>query len=248
MRRLLALTFVSILPVLASADVWDVAPDDNGIATQNELVHGSDQLHDLAYITANDTDWFRIRQQPYSSYEVVVDGTSGDIGNTLSLDRLSAASTVVNSAPAEGSARSLRFANATSSTVDTQYIRAMKPSCTTACTATDVYRIRAYNTTYSIPRFNNVSPQGTVVVIQNPTDKIVQATLYFWDAFGTLLGQQPATIQPNASLIVTPASGGQSGAITVANDAPYGRLSGKAVSVDSTNKFSFDTMMTPIVH
>jgi hypothetical protein len=37
-----------------------------------------------------------------------------------------------------------------------------------------VYRIRAYETTYSIPRFNNAGSQVTVLLLQNPTPYTLQ--------------------------------------------------------------------------
>jgi hypothetical protein len=36
---------------------------------------------------------------------------------------------------------------------------------------------------------------------------------------------------------------GQSGSITVAHDAPYGVLTGKAVALEPSSGFSFDTPM-----
>jgi hypothetical protein len=39
-----------------------------------------------------------------------------------------------------------------------------------------------------------------------------------------------------------------SGSITVSNSAPYGRLNGKAVSAETSTGFTFDTVMTPVVH
>src|SRR5882672_6242834 len=55
----------------ARADVWDVqTQNDNTVATENELVHGSDQLHDLGALPGPmaDEDWFRLRQRSFSSY------------------------------------------------------------------------------------------------------------------------------------------------------------------------------------
>src|SRR5687768_10450890 len=66
---------------VAMADVWDIQTEnDNTVDTENELVHGSDQLHDLGQIGgAADQDWYRLSQKPFSSYEIVVDSTSGDV-------------------------------------------------------------------------------------------------------------------------------------------------------------------------
>src|SRR4029453_5619967 len=47
-----------------------------------ELSHGTDEVYDLAALPGPvaDEDVFRIAQKPLSSYEVVIDATSGDIG------------------------------------------------------------------------------------------------------------------------------------------------------------------------
>ena len=75
----------------ARADVWDVqtSSDNTPAGTQNELVHGSDQIHDLGALPGPlaDQDWYRIGQKAYASYEVTVDATSGDIGAGVLLER-----------------------------------------------------------------------------------------------------------------------------------------------------------------
>ena len=55
----LGLGFALVSGRAALADVWDVqTQNDNTVATENELVHGSDQLHDLGAIGPNaDEDW-----------------------------------------------------------------------------------------------------------------------------------------------------------------------------------------------
>ena len=66
----------------AAADVWD--PHDNAWYPSNELVHGSEQLHELGPGGKNDPggrdqDFYRIGQAPLSSYEVLVDGATHQI-------------------------------------------------------------------------------------------------------------------------------------------------------------------------
>jgi len=237
----------------ARADVWDVQTDnDNGTGTENELVHGSDQLHDLGALAGPtaDEDWYLVSQRGYSSYEVVADATSGDIGPTLELDRIASdGTTVVESSVAVGVgySQSLRFRNTGSTAVDDQYVRVRSGSCTTACTSNDVYRLRFYETTCSIPRFNNVGTQITVLALQNPTDYTIGGTVYFWSPTGTLLGSTAFNLLKKQTLVLNTATvtgvSGQSGAITVSHDGRYGDLSGKTVALEPATGFSFDSPM-----
>ena len=62
------------------ADVWDVQGDnDDSIGTDNELVHGANQLHDLGVRPGPvaDEDWYLMPQKPHASYEVIIDAVSG---------------------------------------------------------------------------------------------------------------------------------------------------------------------------
>jgi hypothetical protein len=250
----------------AAADVWDVGTsnDNQATATQNELVNGSDQIHDLAAQTGvADLDWYRLGQKAYSSYEIVVDATSAAVGPGLQLDRVgSDGSTVLQSSSAVSGllfSRSVRWENATASAKENEYIRVKSNGCTTACTSNDVYRIRAYDTTYAVARFNNTGTQATVLLIQNPTTAAVAGNIYFWDGAGTLLAISPLSLPArglqglSTSTVPTLAGGGdtlsgKSGSVTVSNNARYGALSGKAVSLESSTGFSFDTLMVAIPH
>jgi hypothetical protein len=260
MTRMLPVVCLLLAPALAGADVWDVqAQNDNTDATENELVHGSDQLHDLGVLPGPDADWYRLSQQAYSSYEIVVDATSGDIGGTssplLAVDRVAAGTTTViqtSESVGTGPSRSLRFRNTGGTTIDTERIRITTTACGTTCGADDVYRIRAYDTTYAIPRFNNSATQTTVLMIQNPTNAPVGVIVYFWDTAGTLLLTHvpPAPLAPKSLYVLQtqPILPGAAGAITISNLAPFGRLAGKAVALEPATGFSFDTLMTPIPH
>ena len=81
--RALVVSLLVALAAPAGADVWDTQQDsDNTLGTDNELIHGSMQVHDLGALsgpTAADQDWYLLSQKPFSSYEIVIDETSGDI-------------------------------------------------------------------------------------------------------------------------------------------------------------------------
>ena len=238
---------------LAVADVWDIQTNnDNSSATLNELVHGSDQIHDLGVQAGSaDQDWYQISQKAYSSYEVVVDGTSGDVG-TVGLDRMASDGSVAQSAVAAGVGftRSLRWINATAAAVDTEHVRVQSGGCTTDCGTDDVYRIRSYETTAAIPRFNNAGTQVTVVILQNPTTDVITGNVYFWNTAGTLIATRPFSLTAKNTLVFNsaPLTLATAGAVTIVHDGRYGDLSGKTVALEPSTGFSFDSPMLSRPH
>jgi len=237
----------------AVADVWDIqTQNDNTNATENELVHGSDQLHDLGTGTLPDEDWFALGQKPFSSYEAVADATSGDIGPSLALDRVDAGGAVLQPSVAVGVGytKSLRWANQTAGEVNTEFIRVMSAACTTNCGPEDVYRIRFAETTYSVPRFNNFGTQITVLLLQNPTNYTITGVIYFWTTAGVSAGTSPFTLTPKALQVLNTATvaPGVGGSVTIAHDGRYGDLSGKTVALEPSTGFSFDSPMLPRVN
>jgi hypothetical protein len=236
----------------ARADVWDQQTlNDDTAATHNELDHGSDQLHDLGAVPgpAADEDWYRLSIKPYSSYEVVVDGVSGDVGPPVQVDRVTADGTVWGSAVpiGVGFSRSMRFHNPNPFVVEDKFVRVRSGGCTTTCTPSDVYRLRFYETTGAVPRFNDAGTQVTVLVLQNPAGAPIAGTAYFWSVAGTLLAFHPFTVAARSTLVLdtatVPGLAGQSGTITVGHDGRYGELSGKAVALEPATGFSFDSPM-----
>jgi hypothetical protein len=237
--------------------------DDQGVGTiaggdgGGELSHGFDEVYDLAALAGPTaaTGLFRIDQKPQSSYEIVVDATSGDIGGAgtpVGVDRLDAdAATVLQSAQpiGPGFSRSLRWENASSTEIADQFIRVQSSGCTTDCGADDQYRIRAYETTYSIPRFNNAGTQLTVAILQNPTNYPISGTLWFWNTGGILLASHPFSLAAKAQLVLNcatvPGLSGQGGTVSVSHDGRYGDLAGKTVALEPATGFSFDSPMTP---
>ena len=213
-----------------------------------ELTHGTNLVLDLVSSGGGTAeDRFLIRQQPYSSYEVVIDEASGDLGDAGPvLERLAADGTTVaqSSQPVGvGFARSLRWANATASTVDDQTVRVVSAGCTTDCGADDTYRIRAYETTATVARFNNAGTQITVLLLQNPGVETVTGTVYFWSVAGALVGQQAFTLVPRQllNLNTSTVAPGVGGSISVAHDGPYDTLAGKTVALEPATGFSFDS-------
>lgn len=224
------------------------ADTDNLTLDVPELAHGFDETRSL---TAQQ-DFFWIAQQPFASYEVVVDATSGDIGVGAgpSLERMANDSTLTlqPSLPVgTGASRSLRWLGPVSgATVSDEFVRVRSLGCA-GCGTDDVYRIRAYDTTYTITRFNNSGSQVTVLFLQNPTTETVAGRLVFWTAAGSPVATYGFSLPARETLVLntTTATSAPGGTITVANDAPYGALAGKAVSVEPSTGFAFDTPLLP---
>jgi hypothetical protein len=223
-----------------------------------ELSHGFELLEDLDSATTGaeggniDTDVYRISQKPFSSYEAVVDSTSGDIGPTLAVDRIDFATSAViqSSVPVGvGFTRSLRWQNATAAEVNTEAVRVMSGQCTTNCGPDDVYFIRGYETTYSVPRFNNFGTQITVLLLQNPTNYTIAGNIYFWDTAGNQVGSQAFTLAAKQLQVLNtstvPGANGIGGAVTIAHNGRYGDLSAKTVALEPATGFSFDSPALP---
>jgi uncharacterized repeat protein (TIGR01451 family) len=218
-----------------------------------ELVHGTRLERALVAASGTAGDRFRIRQAPDSSYEVVVDGASGDLGtgDGPALELLDETGAVLQSSQPVGAgpARSLRVVNATSSALD-RLVRVRTQDPAHAGGSEDTYRLRAWDTALVVPRFNNAGSQVTVVILQNPTAEPVNATLDFWATDGTLLAAHAAGPLPPKGLLVLatasiPELAGASGSVTVVHDAPYGALAGKTVALEPSTGFSFDSPMLP---
>jgi len=232
--------------------------NDDGVAGSTfvtELFHGYVEQDNLAAVggVAN-TDYYVMTQKPLSSYEVLVDATSGDIGPTLEVQRIASdGSTVLQSSVATGStlnfSRSLRWFNSTAAEVSTETIRVRSTGCTTDCGTDDVYGMRFFETTYAVPRFNNAGTQVTILLLQNPTDYTISGNIYFWDPAGTLLATTPFSLTPKNLLVLNTqtVAPGVSGAVTVAHDGRFGDLSGKTVALEPATGFSFDSPMLPRV-
>jgi hypothetical protein len=252
MTSLGALAALLALSATARAnDPWDQAPggfgDDNAIETLNSLGHRSEQVHDVEAVGAiADEDWSIVVAPPRTSHEVVIDDLEGEVP-PFSLQRRDVTGLIVLQ-----SGNPLTWQEGATPSATTYYIRMSGAGCADTCSAASRYRIRSFDTTYSIPRFNNAATQLTILVIHNTTDTAVDATLFFTSAAGALIGAgQPITLAAQGTAIVNTATlqggafAGQSGSVSVSSTAGYGRLSGKAVALEPATGFTFDTAMSP---
>jgi hypothetical protein len=239
-------------------DIWDLTGNDNSNVTRSELAPGALQVHDLEGVGAiADQDWFRVSAKPYSSYEVMVDGLTGGLapvpvtvpGTELGVHLIYTGGSVVPSMAlgASGSARVLYFRNETAAAIDDWFVRVSNPACLAACTANEQYRIRLFDTTYGVPRFNNSATQITILIVQNTSDRVVYFNADFFDGAGALVGIHSQNLEPFGAVALNTSTvsgvAGKSGSIIINNDGRYGVLTGKAVALEPATGFTFDTAM-----
>jgi hypothetical protein len=235
----------------AAVGVGMIADDDGFASEVNELVHGFAHRTDLRAQPgpSPDRDVYRVVQEPYSSYELILDEGSGDFGPSgATVELLSSIAPPLGSQPVgSGSARALRWSNTTALRRTSDHVAVSAPACGTACGPDDVYRVRFRETTYAIPRFNNTGSQGTVLVLQNPTERAVTARVFFWSAAGAVIASVPAALAPHQTFVLNTATAapGTGGTITITHDSGYGSLIGKAVALEPATGFSFDSPMVP---
>jgi Calx-beta domain len=221
-----------------------VDDDTKPVPEFGELRHGAMYDGDLG----GGADPFALLQAPYASYEVVVDGVSGN-AVPIFLSRLDAGGSVVQvgTSVGTGTALSLRWRVPGAVPIADQTVR-VSGTCG-GCSAEDAYRVRAYETTLRAARFNNGGGQTTVLLLQNASDAPIALAVHFWGPDGTLVAtHEPAAPLPPHGVLVLDTSTvapGASGSLTVAHDAPYGRLVGKSVAIEPSTGFAFDTPLEP---
>jgi hypothetical protein len=242
----------------SATDYWDasVVKDNSAIETYNEMYHGVSQQHDLQANAGPvaDEDWSFILSNEFSSYEAIIDSTSADIDTSVALtfQRFAADGTSViqqseaaNVGAPVTTNRALRWGSGDPFALT--FLRVRSGGCTTTCSAAAQYRIRFYETTITVPRFNNGGGQVTVLIVQNATTwtRNIGGVIHFWSPSGTELGVHGLSLAARAALVLNtstvPAAAGQAGTITIDHNGGYGGLSVKAVALEPTTGFSFDS-------
>jgi hypothetical protein len=154
---------------------------------------------------------------------------------------------VTPDATGKGTSRALRWRNEQPFPVNGEFLRVRSTQCGTDCGPDDVYRVRSFDTTCAVPRFNNVTGQATVLLLQNASAMAFSGTIDFWDATGALRASVPFALAPRGTLVHNTALTvpDLSGSITIMHEGGYGDLSGKAVSIEPATGFTFDTPLVP---
>jgi uncharacterized repeat protein (TIGR01451 family) len=221
------------------------------LGTRRELAHAA-AISDRFAPGAPAERLYWISQAPRSSYEVVVDAVSGDVagaGNTLKLQRLDATLNPVQDSVAAGAgaSRALRWENASPQPADAEVVRVRSTGCSAACGPGDGYRIRAWETTASLPRFNTSGTQTTILVLENRTADPLHGTAWLWSDAGELVDAVPFSLAGHQSLATNLATvaPGWRGTATISHDGTYGAIQGKGVALEPATGFVFDT---PLVY
>jgi hypothetical protein len=239
--------------ILDGEGTGGIVDDDAAPLSSLELTHGARVTADLATQPgpAPDTDYYRVGQAPYSSYEVVADAVSGDAAPGLVLELLAEDNQTVlaQSQPVGvGSAVALRLVRLAGGAETRATVRVGSASCGTDCGPDDTYRLRFYETTATIPRFNNTATQATVLILQNTTEEPQDFWVQFWDVDGQLLRSVGSNLLGRRTMVLNTASvpelAGRSGSVTIVGFGGYGALAGKAVALEPATGFSFDSPLT----
>jgi hypothetical protein len=243
------------LALPSRADEWDVGNDaDNTFTTDNTLVHGSEQIHDLERqvlpngVITSDHDWFLLPAHPFSSYEFLVDGMTGDVGlKSGSVSRWVGAGTMVvqvaDTLP--GGVLSLNWLGLLFPVSQDQWVQITGADCGASCDANDRYRARFYDTTYTIPRFNTTGGQTTVLFLRNASARTCSGYALAVAADALSLKGIPLDFTPGQLLVFNLGElvPDKSGSVRIVHTCGYGGLSGKAVSIEPATGFTFDTEM-----
>lgn len=257
---------------VAADDKWELESpsfyvSDDTVSTPNQLLHGAVQTHDIQGLstsaTVTDQDFSVVATKTRHSYQVRVFNTNvcllGAAAGCASLARVAGDGTTVLTAGIEPDGRLLPgnypcwlAVRWIASADEFAFIRVNGYTLGVAAVAANQYDIQMLDTTYLLPRWNNSGTQITIFLIQNGSTSPITGSIFFYDAGGALLATQPLSLAGNSLQVVStagiPALAGASGSAAIAHDGGYGALAGKAVALEPSTGFTFDTLIAPIPH
>jgi hypothetical protein len=247
-------------PSARAVDPWEGGSVGDDQPSHNVIGHGEAQVHDLQETSGNDLDWIAVPTLSGHSYEARISGTSfafdpgtcsfcpqfervNDTGGILSEDQA-----VVNEGLSpESYERTIRWMAGQNTT--RHYLR-VTGHLNTVEGASHVYRVRFWDTTYSVPRWSAVGGQSTVFHITNVGQLPAYVGVQLYgptgaDVFGVVrqLGRNQSWVLDTSQY---PQLHGASGAALIAHQAGYGGLSGKVVTLDPAAGVMFETPLLPI--
>jgi hypothetical protein len=238
-------------------DPWEIDTTDDSQATRSHILPGQAQAgRDLegGGTAAIDQDWVKIYSLPRHSYEARVSGgplwsQGGFVG--AQLDLLDSTPVVLLSANGD------EFANLrgqavrwiVGSPLPVQWL--LRMTGPTSAQAAVPYTLELFDTTYSIPRWNNSSTQITFFFLQNNKSLPVSGSVYFFNASGSLVHEHSFVLAGNGLMVLNtstiPQLVGASGSALIAQAGGLGAISGKAVALEPATGFTFDTTLMPVM-
>ena len=252
---------------LAADDKWETSPsfltDDTAIDTPNQLIQGALQTHDIEGPQSSaptDLDFSSVRAKARHSYEVRLFSTNtcfqpkgkgcGQL-NRVALDGTTILTPGMDpDGPMPSGIGAGWMAVRWIAAADQSDVIRVDGYQGVAAGAVNQYDIQMRDTTYLVPRWNNSGTQVTVFLIQNGSTSPVTGSLFFYNGGGALLHTQPLSLAANGLQVVStagiPALAGASGSAAIAHDGTYGALAGKAVALEPSTGFTFDTLIAPI--
>jgi hypothetical protein len=254
-RSAIALLAVLCASSLRAHDKWESGLHvDDTSAGAVALIHGVRQLHDLEGPAAGpDQDWFRYYGVPGHSYEVRITSATvrfnsashGLSGPYADLDRMLDSTFVLTPGTGPNTEVYVRWTESQ----PVGHLR-VKGSTNVNYGAGEQYEIEMVDTTCFGARFNNVGSQSTVLLAGNTSRDPLGGSITFYSAAGAVLFVEPMSIAPNGMKVFNTASApalqGQSGSFAIAHDGPYGAVVGKAVALEPSTGFTFDTPIVPM--
>ena len=170
------------------ADVWDVQGDNDDSDRHRQRAGARYAPDSTTWACGPDrspTGLVPDAEKPYASYEVIVDGVSGDLGvEVLEFERIVLDPGHIDperGAPWWRTPAGTRVpcgGRTPTNLIAVEFVRVSGGICGTACGVDDVYTIRARETTVSLSRFNAVGSQATVLLTQNVSERPVNVTYY----------------------------------------------------------------------
>jgi hypothetical protein len=253
-----------------ATDRWETTFEnltDDSSATPNVLRHALPQIgHDLE--GNPDQDWMQIRVKIAHSYEARVSAATSywdpacGIPECPRFDRVSPAGDVLTAGvvssddtggfdfgPGNGIVATGLTVRWISQNDGKEFLRA-RGDLAGPMPADLTYDVEFFDTTYFIPRFNNGGSQVTTLIVQSTTNATVAGNVLFFSGGGVQLHSEPFTVPPDGVYVFNtagvPALQGQSGSARIVHTGGYGSLVGKAVALEPSTGFTFDTALEAI--
>ena len=236
--------------ILDGAGLGTIVDDDAGSLSTLELTHGGRVAADLASAPGPlaEPDLYRLFQPAYSSWEIVVDGVSGDVAPGLLVERLAEDNSY---GPADRGRCRHRFGTGAALAAPHRDTRGAATHPGRQHVLHDRLRPRRH---VPAARLRHHGPHPALQQLEQPGHDPGPAERDRTSHRGgrRLLERErrsaahgTAVPRPRAVAIVNTAAvgalAGASGSITVTSDGPYGGIVGKSVALEPATGFSFDS-------